>query len=75
VNGLSQLCEIFKPTTAVLHHAQHHLNLAPIVAITLPDNHRSIELLQKLGLHSQEMMSLSGSQPARHHAILSSGLM
>ena len=47
----------FEAATAVLHHAHHDLKLSPIVAITAPDNHRSIKLLQKLGLHVQETIS------------------
>jgi len=53
----------FEAATAVLNHAHHDLNLSPIVAITAPDNHRSIKLLQKLGLHFQEMISLAEGQP------------
>jgi RimJ/RimL family protein N-acetyltransferase len=53
----------FEAATAVLHHAHHDLNLSPIVAIVAPDNQRSIKLLQKLGLHFQEMISLVEDQP------------
>ena len=53
----------FEAATAVLHHAHHDLNLFPIVAITAPDNQRSIKLLQKLGLHFQKMISLAEGQP------------
>ena len=53
----------FEAATAALHYAHHDLNLAPIVAITSPDNHRSIKLLQKLGLHFQQMISLAEEQP------------
>ncbi len=52
----------FEAATAVLHHAHHDLNLSPIVAITAPDNHRSIKLLQKLGMHFQEMIFLDEGQ-------------
>ncbi len=53
----------FEAATAVLHHAQHDLNLSPILAITATDNQRSIKLLQKLGLHFQKMISLAEGQP------------
>jgi RimJ/RimL family protein N-acetyltransferase len=52
----------FEAATAVLHHAQHDLNLSPIVAITAPENQRSIKLLEKLGLHFQKMISF-GQEP------------
>jgi len=53
----------FEAATAVLHYARHDLNLPPVVAITAPDNHRSIKLLQKLGLHFQGQISLARDQP------------
>ncbi|GJM43097.1 MAG: N-acetyltransferase [Ardenticatenaceae bacterium] len=53
----------FEAATAVLHHAQHNLNLSPIIAITAPGNQRSIKLLKKLGLHFQEMISFGQDQP------------
>ncbi len=49
--------------TAVLHHARYDLNLSPIVAIVSPGNHRSIKLLEKLGLRFQKMISLAENQP------------
>lgn len=45
--------------TAVLIHAYNDLNLKRIVAITLPDNVRSMRLLEKLGLHFERMVKLS----------------
>lgn len=54
----------FEAATAVLHHARHDLNLSPIVAITAPDNLRSIKLLEKCGLHFQKMITLAADQPA-----------
>ncbi|MCA9945670.1 MAG: GNAT family N-acetyltransferase [Anaerolineales bacterium] len=54
----------FEAAMAVLHHARHDLNLTTIVAITAPDNQRSINLLQKLGLHYQEAITLAKDQPA-----------
>ena len=53
----------FEAATAVLHHARHDLNLTTIVAITAPNNHRSIKLLEKLGLRFQKMISLSQTTP------------
>lgn len=53
----------FEAATAVLHHARYDLNLTPIVAIVAPGNHRSIKLLEKLGLRFQKMVSLAENQP------------
>ena len=53
----------FEAATAVLHHARHQLKLSPIVAITAPNNHRSIKLLEKLGLHFQKMVLLAEDKP------------
>ncbi|GJM42403.1 MAG: alanine acetyltransferase [Ardenticatenaceae bacterium] len=53
----------FEAATAVLNHAQNDLNLHPVVAITDPDNVRSIKLLQKLGLQFKEMVTLAEDQP------------
>ncbi|MBK8903146.1 MAG: GNAT family N-acetyltransferase [Anaerolineaceae bacterium] len=52
----------FEAATAVLHHARHELNLSPILAIVAPDNHRSIRLLEKLGLKFQKRLSLDEGQ-------------
>lgn len=49
--------------TAVLNYAHFDLNLHPIVAITAPDNHRSIHLLEKLGLAFHELISLDAESP------------
>jgi RimJ/RimL family protein N-acetyltransferase len=38
---------------AVVHYAQHSLQLARLAAITSPDNHRSQRLLAKLGFQLQ----------------------
>ena len=53
----------FEAATAVLHHAYSALNLNPIVAITAPDNHRSIRLLEKLGLKFKETVPLGEGGP------------
>ncbi len=53
----------FEAATAVLHHARHDLNLPAVLAIVVPNNHRSIKLLQKLGLRFQKMVSLAEDQP------------
>lgn len=49
--------------TAVLNYAHFDLNLRPIVAITAPNNHRSIRLLEKLGLEYQGLISLDEKSP------------
>jgi RimJ/RimL family protein N-acetyltransferase len=49
--------------TAVLNYAHFDLKLHPIVAITAPDNHRSIKLLQKLGLRYEERIAIAADQP------------
>ncbi|WP_420629743.1 GNAT family N-acetyltransferase [Candidatus Leptofilum sp.] len=46
---------------AVLNHA--HTDLKPVVAITAPDNVRSIKLLRKLGLQFKEFVSVGEGQP------------
>lgn len=53
----------FEAATAVLHHAKTDLNLPTVLAITMPENHRSIKLLQKLGLHFQKMVSVEKDKP------------
>lgn len=53
----------FEAATAVLQHARSTLNLNPIVAITAPDNDRSIRLLEKLGLQFREMITLTPDAP------------
>ena len=52
----------FEAATAVLHYARHQLNLFPILAIVKPDNRPSIKLLEKLGMHCQERLSLDEGQ-------------
>lgn len=52
----------FEAATAVMHHARHDLNLSPILAITAPDNYRSIKLLEKLGLKFQKKMLIGEHQ-------------
>ncbi|CAN5578100.1 GNAT family N-acetyltransferase [soil metagenome] len=45
----------FESTAAVLSHAQK-LGLKRIVAITLPDNEKSIKLLKKVNMHFERMI-------------------
>lgn len=52
----------FEAATAVLHHTRHVLNLSPILAIVKPNNHRSIKLLEKLGLRFQQRLFLDEGQ-------------
>lgn len=50
--------------SAVLRWAQEHLALPRVLAITSPDNQRSIRLLEKLGFTYQESRRLTESQEA-----------
>lgn len=43
---------------ALLHHAQNNLGLKKVIAITLPENLKSINLLKKIGLSFEEMVYL-----------------
>lgn len=53
----------YESASAVLAFAQRELGLRRIVAITNPDNVRSIRVLEKLGLRFQQMMRLSDDGP------------
>ena len=53
----------YEAASATLHYAQETLGLARVVAITAPDNQRSIRLLTKLGLSFEELLRLSEDQP------------
>jgi ribosomal-protein-alanine N-acetyltransferase len=46
-------------TSAVMHHGRNVLGIGRIVAITAPDNHGSIRVLEKIGLKFERMMRLS----------------
>ena len=54
----------FESASAVMHHGKSVFNLKRIVAITAPDNHRSIKILEKLGLAYREMVKLSSDDEA-----------
>ena len=45
---------------AVLAYGKEQLRLSRIVAITAPDNHASIAVLQKIGLRFERMIRLAG---------------
>jgi RimJ/RimL family protein N-acetyltransferase len=47
---------------AVLNHARTDLGLRRIVAITLPENERSIGLLKRLGLQESGLKEVGGEQ-------------
>ena len=49
----------YESASAVMIYGQDVLGLERIVAITSPENDRSIQLLNKLGLHSEKMIRLS----------------
>jgi len=48
---------------AVLAHGKEQLQLARIVAITAPDNHGSIAVLEKIGLRFERMIKLTENSP------------
>ena len=49
---------------AVVEHAKKTRGLERIVAITTPENHRSVKLLNKLGLRFERMVTLPGDSRA-----------
>jgi len=49
----------FEAATATLETARRILGLSRVLAITAPDNHRSIRLLQKLGMTFERSIALS----------------
>ena len=53
----------YESASAMLTYAQDTLGLKRVVAITAPDNQRSIALLTRLGLSFENMMRLSEDQP------------
>jgi len=52
----------FEIATATLAYAKCHLNIPVVSAITVPDNKRSIRLLEKLGLKYIETIYLTGEK-------------
>lgn len=54
----------FEMASATLKHAQDVLNLTPLLAITLPDNKKSIRLLEKIGMKYTRTVSLFPGQEA-----------
>jgi len=48
---------------AVLTHGKERLQLPRIVAITAPDNHGSIAVLEKIGLRFERMIRLTENSP------------
>ncbi len=50
----------YEAASAVLTYAQTTLNLKRVAAITVPANQRSIRLLERLGLHYEAMITLTG---------------
>ena len=53
----------YESASAIMTYAQDTLGLNRVVAITAPDNQRSIKLLKKLGLSFEEMLRLGEDQP------------
>ncbi|MCX6046578.1 MAG: GNAT family N-acetyltransferase [Chloroflexi bacterium] len=54
----------YESAAAVLEYGKNVLGLPRIVAITMPDNVNSIQLLEKLGLRFEGMVRLSEHEPA-----------
>ena len=48
---------------AVLKHGRNVLGIGRIVAITSPENHGSIKVLEKIGLRFERLMKLSEGEP------------
>jgi RimJ/RimL family protein N-acetyltransferase len=53
----------FESASAVIAHGRRVLGLKRIVAVTAPDNHASMRLLEKLGLRFERMVRLSEGSP------------
>jgi RimJ/RimL family protein N-acetyltransferase len=53
----------FESASAVLAYGKSTLGLSRIVAVTSPDNHGSIRLLEKLGMRFEQMVRLSEGGP------------
>lgn len=54
----------FESAAAVLEYAQAVLGLKRVVAITSPDNTSSGKLLEKIGMHHEKMITLTGDSEA-----------
>lgn len=64
----------YEAAHAALAHARNTLQLHPILAITKPDNHRSIKLLQRLGLLFQKPVRLP-NDPATELMLFATGAL
>ena len=53
----------YESAAAILSYARDTVGLNRVVAITAPDNQRSIRLLKKLGLSFENMLRLGEDQP------------
>jgi RimJ/RimL family protein N-acetyltransferase len=49
----------FEIASATMHHARKKLNMKTILAVTLPKNHRSIRLLEKIGFKFRRTIFVS----------------
>jgi RimJ/RimL family protein N-acetyltransferase len=49
--------------SATLEHGRRDFGLKRIVAVTMPDNHGSIKVLEKLGLRFERMIKLQEGEP------------
>lgn len=50
----------FESAAAIMDYAQNKVGLKRIVAIVSPDNRGSIKVLEKIGLHFEKMIKMSG---------------
>lgn len=55
----------YEASQAVIGHAQAHLGLKRLIAITLPENTRSISLLERLGMRQETLVSIGDEQLLR----------
>jgi RimJ/RimL family protein N-acetyltransferase len=53
----------YESAAAVMAHGKTALGLKRIVAITSPENYRSIRVLEKIGLRFEQMMRLAEDEP------------
>jgi RimJ/RimL family protein N-acetyltransferase len=55
----------FEASQAVMEYARGKLHLKRLIAITVPDNHRSVSLLTRLGMEKDGLITLGNEQLLR----------
>jgi RimJ/RimL family protein N-acetyltransferase len=58
----------FESASAALSHGRNVLGISRIVAITSPDNHRSVNLLERLGFRFERTMRLNATDEVKLYA-------